>query len=75
VLFLLNGACSAEKQQISVVKSLVLSDLGSNPRSTTMEANHYTNDVVWTGSLTLKRQQIITEMAATSTRIVQKPVR
>jgi hypothetical protein len=36
LLFLLNAACWAEKQQIPILYSLVWPDRGSNPRSTTL---------------------------------------
>jgi hypothetical protein len=39
LLFLLNAACLAEKQQIPILKSLVWLDLGSKPRSTAREAS------------------------------------
>jgi hypothetical protein len=39
LLFLLNAACLAEKQQIPILKSLVWPDRGSNPRSTALEAS------------------------------------
>ena len=39
LLLPLNAACLAEKQQISILKSLVWPDQGSNPRSTTLEAS------------------------------------
>jgi hypothetical protein len=39
LLFLLNGACLAEKQQIPILYSLVWPDLGSNPRPTTLETS------------------------------------
>ena len=42
LLFLLNAACLAEKQQIPILLSLVLSDWDSNPRSTTLEASPLT---------------------------------
>ena len=38
LLFLRNDACLSEKQEISIASSLVWSDRGSNPRSTTLEA-------------------------------------
>jgi hypothetical protein len=38
LLFLRNDACLSEKQEISIASSLVWSDWGSNPRSTTLEA-------------------------------------
>ena len=48
LLFLLNAACLAEKQQIPILYSLVWPDRDSNPRSTALEehANHYTSDAV-----------------------------
>ena len=42
LLFLLHAACLAEKQHISILKSLVWPDLVSNPRSTTLEASTLT---------------------------------
>jgi hypothetical protein len=42
LLFLLNAACLAEKQQIPTLKSLVWPDRGSNPRSTALEASTLT---------------------------------
>ena len=39
LLFLLNTTCSAVKQQILILKTLVWPDQGSNPRSTTLEAS------------------------------------
>jgi hypothetical protein len=42
LLFLLNAACLAEKQQIPILKSLAWPDLGSNPRSTAVEASTLT---------------------------------
>jgi hypothetical protein len=42
LLLLLNAACLAEKQQISILQSLVRPDLGSNPRSTSLEASMLT---------------------------------
>ena len=42
LLFLLNAACLAEKQQIPILKSLVWPDWGSNPRSTALEASTLT---------------------------------
>ena len=39
LLYLLNAACLAEKQQIPILKSVVWPDRGSNPQSTTLEAN------------------------------------
>ena len=38
LLFLLNAACVAEKQQIPILKSLVWPDQGSNPPSTALQA-------------------------------------
>jgi hypothetical protein len=42
LLFLLNAACLAEKQQIPILKSLVWPDRDSNPRSTTFDASTLT---------------------------------
>ena len=42
LLFLLNAACLAEKQQIPILYSLVWPDRGSNPRYTALEANTLT---------------------------------
>jgi hypothetical protein len=42
LLFLLNAACLAEKQQIPILLSLVLPDRGSNPRCTAPEASTLT---------------------------------
>ena len=42
LLFLLNAACLAEKQQIPILQSLVWPDRGSNPRSTTLETSTLT---------------------------------
>jgi hypothetical protein len=42
LLFLLNAACLAEKQQIVILYSLVWPDRDSNPRSTTLEASTLT---------------------------------
>ena len=42
LLFLLNAACLAEKQQIPILKSLVWPDWASNSRSTTLEASALT---------------------------------
>jgi hypothetical protein len=42
LLLLLNAACFAEKQQISILQSLVWPDLGSNPRSTALEVSTLT---------------------------------
>ena len=42
VLFLLNAACLAEKQQIRTVLSLAWLDRGSNPRSTVLKASTLT---------------------------------
>jgi hypothetical protein len=42
LLFLLNAACLAEKQQIPISYSLVWYDRGTNPRSTTLEASTIT---------------------------------
>jgi hypothetical protein len=42
LLFLLNAACLAEKQQIPILYSLVWVDRGSNPRSTALETNTLT---------------------------------
>ena len=39
LLFHRNAVCFAEKQQKSILQSLVLSDRGSNPRSTALEAS------------------------------------
>jgi hypothetical protein len=39
LLFLLNAACLAEKQQIPILLSLVVTDQGSNPQSTALEAS------------------------------------
>ena len=42
LLFLLNAACSTEKQHIPILSSLVWPDRGSNPRSTAFEASTLT---------------------------------
>ena len=42
LLYLLNDACLAKKQQIPISKPLVWPDRGSNPRSTALEANTLT---------------------------------
>jgi hypothetical protein len=42
LLFLLNAVCLAEKQQISILYSMVWPDRGSNPRSTALEASTLT---------------------------------
>jgi hypothetical protein len=42
LFFLLNAAYLAEKQQIPILKSLVLPYRGSNPRSTTLKASTLT---------------------------------
>ena len=42
LLFLLNTACLAEKQQILILWSLIWPDRGSNPRTTTLEASTLT---------------------------------
>jgi hypothetical protein len=46
LLFLLNAACLAEKQQFPILLSLVWPDRGSNPWSTTLEASTL-NDSTW----------------------------
>ena len=47
VLFLLNGVCLEEKQQMLILQSLVWPGGGSNPRFTALEAlYHYTTDAV-----------------------------
>jgi hypothetical protein len=42
LLFLLNAACLAEKQQIPILYSLVWPDLGSNPQSIALETSSLT---------------------------------
>jgi hypothetical protein len=42
LLLLLNAVCLAEKQQISILKSLVWPDLGSNPRFNALETSTLT---------------------------------
>jgi hypothetical protein len=42
LLYLLNAACLAEKQQILILKSLILPDWDSNPRSTSLETSMLT---------------------------------
>ena len=42
LLFPINAACLAEKQQIPILQSLVWPDRGSNPRFTTLEASMLT---------------------------------
>ena len=49
LLFLLNEACLAEKQQIPILKFLVLPEQGSNLqiyRTHDQHANHYTTDTI-----------------------------
>jgi len=46
MLFLLNAACLAEKQQISISKSFVLPHQISNYRTRGKHATHYTTETV-----------------------------
>ena len=55
-VFLLNDACLAEKQDIPIFLSLVWPDRGSNPRSTTLEANTLPTNVVKNTLLYMKRK-------------------